>query len=467
MKKILLSVLTSATALSLHAQQQDYRLELRDQLVNSIMKQQAATTRVAAKTTGSKERLISTKSYFQTGATYVLFDSAVLHYSGTKGSLFDFNKMIYNIYSLPDQSDYPTLYMHTTSPNDIADVLYDSAQDYTFSSGTVSIATSYYRQYSGNFTSRSSYTYYDTMQSGNIYSYNASGDVTSIVNFTRSPSSYDTSYISYFSYNSSEQLIRDSGTTKDISGIYKPYFKESYGYDASGHISDVTLFYVNTSTSGWQPYSKYLIDYNAAGKVNTVSIDTGISFVQYYKTTYSYTPGVNYYTGTTDSLWSGTNWQSYATMAKYLNAAHLPDSMVSIYALGYKTKHVYRYDAANNITVDTTYTITSGSTSANFQQYFYEAYPDAVHDVKLPSIAVQLYPNPATSIMNINMQNTTGNTPLQLSIYNEQGQIVKRAFLNTLNGHAIMHIEDLASGIYFVNIQANGYSVNTQKLIKQ
>lgn len=466
MKKILLSVLISATALSLHAQQQGHRLELRDQLVNSIMKQQAATTRVAAKTTGTKERLIGTKFYYQTSGAYVLFDSANLHYSGTRGSRFDFNKMTYNLYVLPDQSDYPTLYMHTTSPNDIADVMYDSAQDYSISSGTIAFTTRYNRQYSGNFTSRSTYLYYDTTQGGNIYSYNASGDVTSIVAFANTPSLYDTIYISYFSYNSSEQLIRDSGVSKGTTGIYTPSFKEDYGHDASGRISDVTIYYFNTLTSAWRPYSKYRIDYNAAGQVNTVSLDTGSSLVQYDKETYSYTSGVSYYTGSTDSLWSGTSWQPSVNMTKYLNTANVPDSMVYNYP-AYKVKHVYHYDAANNIIMDTTYSISSGTTSGNFQQYFYETYPDAVHDVKMPALAVRLYPNPATDVMNIDIQNTAGTTPIQLSIYNEQGRIVKRAFLNTLNGHAAIHIEDLASGIYFVNINQNGYAANTQKLIKQ
>jgi len=467
MKKLLLSLFTSLTALSLYAQQQDYRIELRDQLVNSILQKQAAATRVAAKTTGTKERLIGTKSYYRvSGGPFTSYDSTILEYTGTNGSKYDFNKMTYNIFSLPDQSEFPTLYTHTASPNNIADIMFDSVQDYNLSGGAISMHTRYYRRYSGNLATKSGYVYYDTISNYNIYTYNAKGDVTSVVFVGSTPSKYDTSYIRYFTYDASGKLTEDSMVQK-TAGIYKPYFRLNYTYDGSGRIAQGFVYYMSATLGTLRLWSKYTMNYDASSRIATLQTDTGTTSVPYDRITYGYTPGINYYTLNADSMWTGSNWVSSTTTTKYINASGLPDSMVSVYAIGSENKHVYTYDATGNVNADTSYSIATGSSSVNYQQYFYEPYTDAVHDVQLPMLTAQLYPNPVNDVMRISIQNMQGNNPAQLSIYNEQGQIVKRAILNTMSGQAVMHIEDLASGIYFVNIQVNGYSVNTEKLIKQ
>ena len=75
---------------------------------------------------------------------------------------------------------------------------------------------------------------------------------------------------------------------------------------------------------------------------------------------------------------------------------------------------------------------------------------------------VTIYPNPASSILNI--ENKSNESVAAISIYNLNGAMVKEVKSST--SLQSIAVADLQSGIYFVKIQMNSQVVN-YKFIKE
>lgn len=86
----------------------------------------------------------------------------------------------------------------------------------------------------------------------------------------------------------------------------------------------------------------------------------------------------------------------------------------------------------------------------------------SVEDVVDNSTDLNVYPNPATSEVNITYAGNEDN--VQLSIYNVTGQLAKTA---TIDGNATtVDVSDLTSGVYYIRLNGEG-TVATQKFVKQ
>jgi hypothetical protein len=79
--------------------------------------------------------------------------------------------------------------------------------------------------------------------------------------------------------------------------------------------------------------------------------------------------------------------------------------------------------------------------------------------------AGDIFPNPASNIVNIILANTINKQNLVLSIYSSDNKLVKN--INILpNQKAIsINVEELSSGIYFYKIHNNSYSTTLNKFI--
>ena len=77
----------------------------------------------------------------------------------------------------------------------------------------------------------------------------------------------------------------------------------------------------------------------------------------------------------------------------------------------------------------------------------------------LQSTSVNVYPNPTTDYATISWDNDAINT---LTIINANGQIVQKADVTMKNTHTV---QDLNSGIYFINLSDNNNYATTQKLV--
>src|SRR6185437_10503274 len=95
------------------------------------------------------------------------------------------------------------------------------------------------------------------------------------------------------SSNSSNQLIQDSTFYYSL-GSSSIYLEYKYSYDASGSLSRID-YYAN-SGSALYLYQTYVLTYNSSNQLIAVVTDTGASAMPYYKETFQYTSGVNYFT---------------------------------------------------------------------------------------------------------------------------------------------------------------------------
>ena len=82
-----------------------------------------------------------------------------------------------------------------------------------------------------------------------------------------------------------------------------------------------------------------------------------------------------------------------------------------------------------------------------------------------PMTAVRVYPNPATDVLNIEV-NASQSSVMSINVFNIMGQKVMESNVNINTGMNTPSIStaDLASGIYFVTVKANGFE-NTMKFI--
>ena len=87
------------------------------------------------------------------------------------------------------------------------------------------------------------------------------------------------------------------------------------------------------------------------------------------------------------------------------------------------------------------------------------------HDAINPMTAVRVYPNPATDVLNIEV-NASQSSVMSINVFNIMGQKVMESNVNINAGMNTPSINtaDFASGIYFVTVKANGFE-NTMKFI--
>lgn len=87
------------------------------------------------------------------------------------------------------------------------------------------------------------------------------------------------------------------------------------------------------------------------------------------------------------------------------------------------------------------------------------------HEAVNPMTATRVYPNPATDVLNIEV-NASQNSEMNISVYNIMGQNVMSQNVNVTTGMNVRSIStsELNSGIYFVTVKANGFE-NTMKFI--
>ena len=87
------------------------------------------------------------------------------------------------------------------------------------------------------------------------------------------------------------------------------------------------------------------------------------------------------------------------------------------------------------------------------------------HEAVNPMTATRVYPNPATDMLNIEV-NASQASEMNISVYNIMGQNVMNQNVNITTGMNInpINVSELNSGIYFVTVKANGFE-NTMKFI--
>lgn len=89
-----------------------------------------------------------------------------------------------------------------------------------------------------------------------------------------------------------------------------------------------------------------------------------------------------------------------------------------------------------------------------------------VNDVKVLKINAKLYPNPATTELNITMTNFNQGSNYELFIYNMQGkEVYSQSTIS--NSQLTVPVSNLAGGLYILTIRSNNSVVYTGKFVKE
>jgi len=139
------------------------------------------------------------------------------------------------------------------------------------------------------------------------------------------------------------------------------------------------------------------------------------------------------------------------------------------------------YFTFDSLTEGVLYLYTAGPSSyyAKYRYYIKEYFSDNDSTAILDSIDVafgsvlsiqnelqdhvNVYPNPATDVINVNVENLIGNG--MISIYDMAGKIVLETAIT--NGKNQMNIEALKAGVYFYSIRNVNGVIETKKLLVQ
>jgi Secretion system C-terminal sorting domain len=82
------------------------------------------------------------------------------------------------------------------------------------------------------------------------------------------------------------------------------------------------------------------------------------------------------------------------------------------------------------------------------------------------TIGISAYPNPVISEIHINIPNTWQGKKVTYTVFNSNGQLLKKSTFSNSNHTEMVNVNDLAPGIYLVRATCNGEEAQ-QKVIKQ
>lgn len=459
---VFLSATSSQAQISRAANAEEQRI------INCLSGLGQISTKQAQKGTATGERLIAYSMYDKSGNNYILEDTTRIKYSGSRNSRFNPYLLHYWFHYLEDFTVDGTY-------RDVSDVevAADSVITYRPGIGTDYIAATYHSDnriasyeekpgYSSSYQSTKIRNWYNAdgyvqtslylgrstanSQWDSLYmrklTYTASGLLSSDTGYQPSPSGWTLSSVLQYAHDLQGNLIMRSCKIKKA-GVWEPQYRETYGYDAlsrpvskiteriSGtalHLNDLDSFFytgINRSFSKmishtWNPALKWERTYMQQRHFNNaVLVDTTSS----------------YQWSSSFAIWVLTGFR-----ALQYNTRNNPTRMEVFPALISLTEpdHVYNY--------------------------YYELYnPASVGTISKQQ--VNIFPNPATESLSINMPELTSVTK-QISITDLTGKMLLSEQLPTGNATEQLDISGIAPGAYIINI-ATPKGTLQEKFIKK
>ena len=78
---------------------------------------------------------------------------------------------------------------------------------------------------------------------------------------------------------------------------------------------------------------------------------------------------------------------------------------------------------------------------------------------------ISIYPNPASSIVNIDLGSVEYGKDITVDIYDMLGRNVATSKHNSSEGNIELNVNDFSEGLYFVRMNIDGHSVTEKVLI--
>jgi len=432
-------------------------------------------------------------------------DTGKFVYSGQRGSVFDYQMMIYKSGSILFTSPMgynngiPGTYFIGLTPLLHLDIMPDSVSGWNFlypvyGTDTLGYGNKSDYHYSGNNLSivgnQSSPVTSGPISRTNYY-YDGTPRLISILNFSynTTSSSWDSSNMNMYFYNTSNQIIMDSSSHNYGLGVWGETSKDLFAYDGSGNM----IFYKNfvDSSLHWRPNFIRILTYNTDNTLKTDSISDYVSingtFVPSTIDSYFYSPGISYFTSCSRSDLSMDTIVIRSTANKHVNVSGLPDTVYYRYylratgmplSLALAKKTYFTYDTYKNPTVASAYNynITDSSTGAGWYNaspdrtffYHYETYTvNEVKNIIAPAERILIYPNPAADAVTISRPDAVKGSYTFITLININGQIIRTESLPWMNETETVSLSGLAAGMYMLSVKdKDGNTLSTQKIEK-
>lgn len=320
-----------------------------------------------------------------------------------------------------------------------------------------------------------------------IFSYNADGesDTTFLQTWDAPSTSWKNSKMAEYVYNSSDKTLTEiieynwnSGTSKwdkyrrnfhqydvNLNMVFKTqenwnsgtsawvYVKRDlYTYDVNKNKKSHTLQNWNAGTSAWDNGNKELFTYNTAN-VMTSQTDqywdgVASAFANSTKTDYSL-DGANNVSSELYSTWDkpSTSWKQYLRTQYTYNSYNQRTSAIRD-----------RWNAGGFWE----YTLNDFK-----RNYYYEEYTLGVNEVAASVGNLNVYPNPANSVININMQWAKPQA-FEVSIVNSTGKLVYRMAEHAQASYTrSIPVAELQNGVYYVVLKGETDKITKTILIQK
>jgi hypothetical protein len=430
-----------------------HTMTLADHLAH--MRQQATShNRMGAKTTADASRLIALAYKEHNGTTYDPTDSAVLSYSGTRGSLYQ-------------------------GLEDGWVIKCDNGLGYAYD-----LPSSSYRN---NFKF--------------IQTFDASNNISTYIDqeWNTGTSAWDNVYKNTFTYNTSNQVLTNIEEDWDISsGAWVNYSKQTNSYNAGGKVDtelialwntgsaaweneyryvnsydasyNLTLSVLqiwNVSTSSWEGVYKMTNTYDAAGNELT-SIGEGwdmalAAWENYFKNTSTY-DGMNRRLTRETQLWdsAGAVWEN-SNMSLFSNFSGMHPGMAvyqnwngTAYENSYRDSITYNsfsqpvYDYMHNWNPGTS--AWEAQTGTFVSHYYYETYTTALKNIAKNGTA-RIYPIPAKNTISVDVA-WAEQQEFTISILDIQGRVHSAWSVPSCTHHTeAIPVGNLPAGNYFIKMK--------------
>ncbi len=418
-------------------------------LINKTLHKQTANN--ALKTTGTAERLIRSYDVITKTTFTNNDDSFEFRYSGSKGSKFDFNEMVYHPLidirsDFMNQADY-------SHPDIMADSVYQ--HQLNIGLGTLFLKEIQENSYNNFGFVEDCKQYVIIQASSNIRTqifYNAQflADKVKMYIWDVNSNQWVENGLRKIKYDALGKVLTDSAFILNGSNGYDAVNAYRYEYDNNGNMTKVMQNAV-FSNNTWHDVKEFLFTYYSGNQLKTSSYSSnptqaGWSLVA--RDSFGYQAGVDFYT----SRFQGVTFFDHGEY-KHLNSQNLPDSISYVGIQNgvptEKKKRIVTYNANNNPILSVYYDYTAPTLIDRKTHYVYETYdPLKINDVSSEDISV--YPNPAHDVLHITLKQEMLHEQIQIKLVNSLGAVVFTNSFIPQTRIVTLNINRYTPGIYFL-----------------
>lgn len=455
MKKLLLSSILLISLLDVQAKKEKINSPeaFRKYVKNHVHETQSSR----AKTTAIMWRLQSYSIYADNGSGLEIEDSSKYDYSNARGSMFDYSEMEYYDYGVDPE--------YNNIKSDLALKYFDAGSGFELSENYVSTYDNAnnrltFLEVTGPMMADTSIEYATYDMSNNI--------LTEIyADRNTANQSWDSTYGYFYTYNGQGQLIEDSTYDYDFAD---PDTRSTYTYDVNGNLTE-SIFY-GWNSGSWEPSYKALFTYDGNNRitVTTAQVYDNSVWVNSFKDSLGYTGNTDIHTYQAYSAWDTTakEWVFLSKQERTLNNNDVPvtaissdwDTMSKQWEIFNEAN--YTYNSNGDIEYGALYPYINGTKSnspSTAGYFYYEHYwPVSVKETVVNS-ALSVYPNPASSHINI-ISSAAG----KVTLYDMAGRAVKQAEIPAAHTPFSLPISGLATGNYILQVGNDG-SESYKKLV--